>query len=157
MHKGLKATSTDTKTLRHNLTHIEEFINQHHVLTLATNTQDGELSVCNLFYVYDSTRQSFVFASDEKTTHMQNIQSFSNRVAGGIVLETKEVGKIQGLQFRADVISVKSAELKKLYFTRYPYALALAPRLWECCMKWAKLTDNRFGFGKKVVWEKEEV
>jgi uncharacterized protein YhbP (UPF0306 family) len=134
------------------LQHIECFIAKHHVLTLATHSLDGMLRACNLFYVYDTQTLSFVFASDPKTDHIQNILE-CNDVAGTIVLETEEVGKIEGLQFLAKVTLVACSDLKKIYFERYPYARVMQPTLWQCRVHHFKLTDNRFGFGKKIVWE----
>lgn len=128
---------------------IESFIGKHHVLSLATSDGD-ELSVCNLFYLY--SERCFVVASSDETTHIKHIK-IDSKVAGGIVLETKEIGKIQGLQFRGVFKELDNAKLKKAYFKRFPYALAMLPKLWKIEMSYFKLTDNRLGFGKKVIWQ----
>jgi len=132
---------------------IENFIAHHHVLSLATYS-DGRLSACNLFYAYDNQTQTFVVASSEDTTHIQDI-TINTQVAGTIVLETDEVGKIQGLQFRGEFVKLNDKALAKLYFTRFPYALAMLPTLWKIQISFFKLTDNRLGFGKKIVWQRE--
>ncbi|MEJ2373224.1 MAG: hypothetical protein P8Y16_05450, partial [Sulfurimonas sp.] len=69
-----------------------------------------------------------------------------------ILLETKEIGKIQGLQFRGIFRKNEDKELSKLYFKTFPYALALQPKLWIIDVDYFKLTDNRLGFGKKIIW-----
>ena len=129
---------------------IEHFIAQHHVLTLAT-CSDGEVSACSLFYVYDVSLQTFIVASAKDTLHIRHIE-LHNKVAGNIVLETDEVGKIQGLQLRGTFLPNPSKEQKALYFKRYPYALAMKPTLWRLEVDFFKLTDNRLGFGKKLIW-----
>ena len=129
---------------------IEAFIANHHVLTLATMGE--ELSACSLFYAYDSQSNSFIVASSEDTLHIQNIQQ-NPKVAGNILLETKEVGKIQGLQFRGVCSALREGKLKALYFKAFPYALAVAPKLWQIKVDYFKLTDNRLGFGKKLIWQ----
>ena len=137
-----------------NLEKIEQFIEEHHVLSLATTGK--ELSVCSLFYTYDKESHSFIVASSKDTLHIQNIQ-ISSDVAGNILLETKEVGKIQGLQFGGICHAVSEKRLKLLYFKHFPYALALTPKLWQIRVNFFKLTDNRLGFGKKLIWQDSSV
>ena len=132
------------------LAKITAFIEKHHVMTLATTWQDRP-SACSLFYVYDAKSLSFVVASSEDTTHIKQIKENAS-VAGNILLETDEVGKIEGLQFSALMQKVTDERLKKLYFKRFPYALALLPTLWQIEVSRFKLTDNRLGFGKKISY-----
>ena len=127
------------------------FLDEHHVMSLAT-TYLNELSVCSLFYVYAKDKNSFVVASSDETTHIEHIKKNSD-VAGNILLETKTVGKIQGVQFRATFRNLEDRELKKLYFKAFPYALALSPKLWQIKVNYFKMTDNKLGFGKKIIWQ----
>ena len=134
-----------------NLQKIEDFIAQHHVLTLATSV-DNAVRACSLFYAYDLSSRSFIVASSEDTLHIQQIQK-NPKVAGNILLETEEVGNIQGLQFRGIFKEIEDAKLTTLYFKTFPYALALRPKLWQIKVDYFKLTDNRLGFGKKLIWQ----
>ncbi|OIP56436.1 MAG: hypothetical protein AUK54_02070 [Helicobacteraceae bacterium CG2_30_36_10] len=131
---------------------INSFINEHHVMSLATSN-NMELSVCSLFYAYCSNELSFVVASSDETMHIKNIKQ-NKIVAGNILLETKSVAKIQGLQFRGEFILLEDESSRKLYFKEFPYALAMQPKLWKIKVNYFKLTDNRFGFGKKLIWKK---
>ncbi len=132
------------------LLRIDKFLQQHHVMSLATFFED-ELSVCSLFYAYSKDINSFVVASDEKTTHIKHIEKNPN-IAGNIVLETKTVGKIQGVQFSGEFKKLDNDMLKKLYFQKFPYAKVLNPQLWYIEVKHFKMTDNRLGFGKKLIY-----
>ncbi len=134
---------------------ITAFIEEHHVLTLAT-TVENEVSACSLFYAFDLKSSSFVVASSEDTLHIEHIHK-NQKVAGNILLETKEVGKIQGLQFRGVFTILEEVKLKALYFKTFPYALALAPKLWQIKVDFFKLTDNRLGFGKKLIYKSASV
>ncbi|MEA3227435.1 MAG: hypothetical protein U9P38_00020 [Campylobacterota bacterium] len=127
---------------------INSFLEQHHVMSLAT-TDFVELSVCSLFYSYSKEKNSFVVASDRSTTHIQHILQNSN-ISGNILLETKTVGKVQGVQFQGKMKLLKDSELKALYFKTFPYALTMLPTLWQIEVKYFKMTDNRLGFGKKI-------
>ncbi len=77
------------------------------------------------------------------------------KVAVGITLETRIVGKVQGVQI-CGVASRGNDEDKRLYIKRFPYA-ALAPlNIWAVEPTFIKLTDNTLGFGKKLIWSNQE-
>ncbi len=133
-----------------NLEKISLFISKHHVMSMAT-TNNAELSVCSLFYAYDADKLCFVVASSDETLHVKHVLQ-NSAVAGNILLETDEVGRIQGLQFRAVMQEVHDDALKKLYFKTFPYALVMLPKLWQIKVNYFKLTDNRLGFGKKIIY-----
>lgn len=130
---------------------ITAFIDSHHVMSLATTDKES-LSVCSLFYAYDAESLSFVVASADATTHVLHTQKNPN-IAGNILLETALVGKIQGVQFWGIFEELQSKKLKTLYFKKFPYALALNPKLWSIKVNRLKMTDNTLGFGKKILWE----
>lgn len=133
---------------------IAEFIAEHHVLTLATCVLNKPWCA-NCFYTFDSNDTAFIFSSDIETRHAK--EALENAaVAGSIVLETEIIGKIQGLQFSGTMTLLKDIELrkaKKLYLKRFPYALLKKTTLWKLQISYAKLTDNRLGFGTKLIWE----
>ncbi len=134
---------------------IIDFIQQHHVLTLATSTKN--IPYCaNCFYVYLEKENLLVFTSDNDTKHIRNVMENKN-VAGSIVLETKVVGKIRGIQFTGEMFELKGDLLKKakkIYLKRFPYAALMKTTLWAVEITFLKLTDNRLGFGKKLIWKK---
>ena len=130
---------------------IASFLDEHHVLSLATSSGD-ELSVCSLFYTYCKTSNSFIVASDDKTLHIEHISKNKN-IAGNIVLETKTIGKIKGVQLRGEFLVLEDEELKQLYFKAFPYAKLMKPKLWQIKVNYFKMTDNNLGFGKKIIWE----
>lgn len=132
-----------------------KFINKHHVLTLATSVND--IPYCaNCFYVYLENEKMFVFTSDNETKHVQDALK-NNYVGGSIVLETNVVGKIQGIQFNG-IMNLPEGDLKKTankaYMKRYPFAKLMNTQLWVLELDFLKLTDNRLGFGKKLIWRK---
>lgn len=132
---------------------IYKFIDKHHVMSLATSNCD-EISVCNLFYAYDKITNSFIVASSLDTDHIKNVLKNKN-VAGSVVLETKIVGKIQGLQFKGEFLKLEDENLKAIYFDEFAYAVALNPLLWQIKINYFKYTDNTFGFGKKFIWQRD--
>jgi uncharacterized protein len=129
---------------------IDRFIHEHHLLTLATMGE--RLWCCSMFYAYDPQSVSFIVASDETTEHMKNVAQ-NLHVAGTVALETKTVGKIQGIQF-VGVMEQCSERLTSLYFETFPYARIMNPTLWEIRLDEVKMTDNTLGFGKKISWKR---
>ncbi len=134
------------------------FINEHHVLTIASSINDHPWSA-NCFYVYLKDEAAFVFTSDDDTRHGQEFDK-NPELAGSVVLETNVIGKIQGIQFsglaeRPDKELHKKA--KKAYLKRYPVAALMKTSLWILKLNHIKLTDNRLGFGKKLRWNREDV
>ena len=133
---------------------IVDFIKRHHVLTLATATGDGVPYCAACFYAYDKERNRLIFTSDDKTNHAQQMLQNTN-VAIGITLETRIVGKVQGVQICGKA-ERGSDEDKRVYIKRFPYA-ALAPlNIWAVEPSFIKLTDNTLGFGKKLIWNNQE-
>lgn len=133
------------------------FIKKHHVLTLAT-AAEGAPYCSNLFYTYLEEKNVFVFTSSENTRHAAEMKN-DGRVAGSVVLETEIVGKIQGLQFQGIVLKPEGELLeaaRTAYLKRFPFAVFMDVELWVLELTFAKLTDNRLGFGRKLVWERDK-
>lgn len=133
---------------------ITTFIRKHHVLTLATVGGDNLPYVANCFYAYDTLRNRIIFTSDLTTRHAQEM-TLKPRVALSIVRETRIVGCIEGIQIEG-VAERGSDEAKRIYIKRFPYAAVAPLTLWEVEPTRMKLTDNKLGFGKKLIWQKEE-
>ncbi|NVN95691.1 MAG: pyridoxamine 5'-phosphate oxidase family protein [Bacteroidetes bacterium] len=135
-------------------TRIIDFISEHHIFTLATSYNNQPYtSTC--FYVYIAELNMFVFTSDITTKHITDAinQPF---VAGAIALETSIIGKIRGIQFTGFIKKLEKKELseaKKAYIIRFPIALLAKTTLWGITPNYIKMTDNRLGFGKKIIWE----
>lgn len=132
---------------------ITDFIMSHHVLTIASINDDRPWCA-NCFYAFLHDENAFVFTSDGETRHGSEFLKNKN-VAGSVVLETSVVGKIQGIQFEG-IIEEPEGEMagiaKKCYLKRFPYAVFMNTHLWIVKLRSVKMTDNRLGFGKKLLW-----
>jgi uncharacterized protein YhbP (UPF0306 family) len=97
---------------------------------------------------------SFVFTTAEGTRHGAEMAA-NQRVAAAIALETRVVGRLQGLQIEGTVHRPEGAELtaaRRAYLRRFPYAAAMPDlELWTLSPSLMKLTDNTLGFGKKLI------
>lgn len=143
---------------------ITAFIGRHRVMTLAVasvSSTPGDLSpelwCCNLFYAWMPERRAFVFTSPEATRHAAMFME-NPTVAASVVLESKVVGRLQGLQIqgmvcRADAAAPELlAAARKAYLRRFPFAAPMLSDLWVLQVTRLKYTDNTLGFGTKILW-----
>ena len=131
------------------------FLNEHHLLTLATS-QNNKPYCCNLFYVYDQVSNQLIFSTETKTKHAQDFITNTN-VAGSVALETKNVSKIQGVQLLGTIQELKGERLKiakEQYIKAFSYAASMDLHLWVMPLNFIKMTHNKLGFGKKLIWQK---
>ena len=136
---------------------IIQFFNKHHVLTVATSIND-EPWCANCFYVYLEDENALVFTTDKDTRHGKEFM-INSLVAGSVVLETKIIGIIRGIQFQGRISEPGGELLEKVtkaYIKKFPVAMLMQTHLWIIRLTHIKMTDNRLGFGKKLIWKKEE-
>ena len=134
---------------------ILSLIREHHIFTLAV-TREAQPWCATCFYVYDEESNLFIFTSEDDTRHIRDAVETGNfLVAGAIALETKMIGKIRGIQFSGRLHNLKGEVLKtskKLYLQKFPIARFSTLMLWGIKPDMMKMTDNRLGFGKKLIW-----
>lgn len=133
---------------------IADFLKAQTVFTLAT-CEDDQPHCSTCFYAYSEQYNMIVFKSSEKTEHIRQV--LLNNLVGGSVLPDKlQTGKIKGVQFKGKMFEPESqclSDLKKTYYAKYPFALAMGGEVWVIQLSWIKFTDNTLGFGKKIKWE----
>ena len=136
---------TDSRVIR--------FFRKHHVLTIATSAEN-EPWCANCFYVYLEEENALVFTTGNDTRHGKEFLK-NSLVAGSVVLETMIIGKIRGIQFQG-IVSEPEGDLlslaKRAYLKRFPIAALMDTHLWIVRLTYIKMTDNRLGFGKKLIW-----
>ena len=131
---------------------IINFFRKHHVLTIATSA-DNIPWCASCFYVYLEEENALVFTTDHDTRHGREFAKNQN-VAGTIALETLIIGKIRGIQFSGSVSEPEGDLAKKAesaYLKKFPIAMLMETRLWIVRITFIKYTDNRLGFGKKLI------
>jgi uncharacterized protein len=133
-----------------------KFFKKHHVLTIST-TVNNEPWCANCFYVYLEKENSLVFTTGSDTRHGKEFL-INQLVAGTVVLETMVLGKIRGIQFQGTVSESEGDLLKRAktgYLLRFPVAALMDTHLWIAKLTHIKMTDNRLGFGKKIIWAQD--
>ncbi len=138
---------------------ITEFIKEHHLTTL-TVAAGGDIWSWHAFYVFIEEENVFVITSEQKTRHISLfLTDPQKRVAGAIGLETEQIGLIRGVQFKAEMELCSQPFLNRYrlrYLRRFPYAVLKGGDLWVVRITELKFTDNRLGFGKKLLWNSKD-
>ncbi|RAX58214.1 hypothetical protein CCZ01_03840 [Helicobacter monodelphidis] len=122
---------------------------QHHLLFLCTLYED-EPQCAPLFYAFAKKPYRLIVASDPKTKHAKAALQ-NPKVGGAIGLETSEIGKISGIQFKG-FWRESTLQEKAIYFSKFPYSAPMLPHLWCILLIETKITDNEhLGFGQKEI------
>ncbi|MBU9812518.1 hypothetical protein J1785_22645 [Rahnella sp. SL6] len=139
------------------LQHILKFLKKNHVLALCA-TADGEVWSANCFYVTDEGSMTLYFMTELKTLH-GSLMSRSPHIVGTIAPPPKSIALIKGIQYRGEATVLNGEEesrARSQYCKRFPVAIAMKAPVWALRLSHIKMTDNALGFGKKLVWDREE-
>jgi len=69
--------------------------------------------------------------------------------------EGEEGVKIPSLQVsESPSLQVFKTKARKAYIKKFPFAIAAKLDLWVLQLEYVKMTDNRLGFGRKIVWRR---
>ena len=141
-------------------TRVLTFIREHHIFTLAVS-RDNRPWCATCYYVYLEDQNMFVFTSGHDTKHVTDVVETGNYyAAGAIALETRMTGKIRGIQFAGLMKELSVNELKtakSAYLKAFPVARLAKLHLWGLEPNILKMTDNRLGFGKKILWQSNKL
>ncbi len=130
------------------------FFNKQHLLSLATYDA-GQVYSASCFFSYYEKDNFLIFSSDKNSRHIKEAMKITS-IAGTIALDTKRIGIIKGIQFIAKIEEAKNELLKiakSSYLSKFPYARFHLQELWILRLKYIKYTDNKLGFGKKIIWQ----
>ena len=133
---------------------ITEFIERNHVVSLALVCPDGTLWASNSFYVYDHDKVALIILSNEKSRHAKAMH-FHSYIAGTISGQTKDIRKIQGIQFMATAKHLESKSddgARRLYYKKFPLARVIPSEVWILHFEELKFTDNTLFFAEKTLW-----
>ncbi len=134
-----------------------DFLAAHNTLTLATVGEDGQPHAAALFYAFTPELQ-LIFLSEPDTLHARHIGEGAP-AAVTIQADGQDWQRITGLQMHG-MVRPAGDSARQTYLARFPFiartetlARALKDvRFYEITPAWARLIDNRLGFGHKQEW-----
>jgi hypothetical protein len=134
---------------------IVSYIKANNILTVCT-ARDNLPWSASCFYAFDKEAMTFYVLTSLDTRHGAEMRDNPN-VAGTVSSQQANVAKIRGLQFagRTFLLSGEAEERgRALYYKRFPLARLHAAPLWSIVADTLKYTDNSFGFGTKLLWDR---
>ena len=134
---------------------IQEFMENHNTMTLATHGIDGPRAAA-VFYATIKKSASLIFVSSPESDHIKNLE-INKKCAATIQDDGLEWEKIKGLQLKGE-INQANKKYWENYLRKYPYirtskelSKALEKgNLYEFRITWARLIDNTKGFGNRT-------
>ena len=137
---------------------LADFLAAHDTLTLATTGPDGPAAAA-LFYAPLREGLLLLFVSDPTSRHARHLAA-DPRCAATVHADGQAWRGIRGAQLRGSAAPAPRRDWPR-YLARFPMAatvpeLAAAlgrTRLYRLEVAWARLIDNRQGFGHRDEWE----
>jgi uncharacterized protein len=146
------------------ISRVAEFLDAHHVMSLATVGEDGP-HAANLFYARDGC--ALIWISDPASRHSRHIEERAD-VAATIARDCCDFTDVQGLQVRGSASRIGPRESNRARASlgaRYPFLQRLSEgtlrdayeraQLYRLEPAWMVFIENQSGFGSKTVFGSE--
>jgi uncharacterized protein len=136
---------------------IIKFIEKQKVATVCCIDDDGSPYCFSCFYVFDKSSY-FLYFKTSSSSHHSSLLEKNPAVAGTIQPDKLNPLAIKGLQYQGHVLNtddVKSGIAKAFYHYRFPFASVMPGHVRIIELTEIKMTDNSAGFGKKILWKKD--
>lgn len=134
-----------------------EFLLQHHVLSLAIQDAEGPWAA-SCFYACDLDAARLLVLTSPQTRHGRQM-ALTALLAGTISGQPEQWRDICGVQFvaRATLLTDEAARRALDCFTaRHPIAKLGPSAIWALELQTLKYTSNRYMFGQKTWWQRED-
>lgn len=135
---------------------IAEFLQRHHVLSLAVQDAQG-LWAASCFYACDLAAGQLIVLTSLKTRHGQQMTQMPV-VAGTISGQPEHWRDICGLQFTARAQLLDGAEADaalECFAVRHPIARLKRTDIWALRLEQLKYTSNDYLFAQKTHWQRD--
>lgn len=134
---------------------IIQFINGQKIATVCGADEAGNPYCFHCFYAFNAQAGLLYYKSSPEVYHTKLLLQ-RPLVAGTIQPDKLNTLAVQGIQFEGELLPQGHALTNgaaSVYYKRMPYALALPGEIFTLRITRIKMTDNRRGFGKKLLWE----
>lgn len=136
---------------------ISEFIKKQTVASICCLDLENNPYCFSCFYAFDDENGLLFFKSSASAKHSAFLLQ-QQKIAGTINPDKLNKLAVKGIQFSGVVLTPSQVtHAAQIYHMRFPFALAIPGDLWAVCINEIKMTDSTMGFGKKIVWKREEI
>ena len=137
---------------------IFQFIQQQMSASICCIDETGKPYCFSCFYAFNSTSGFLYFKSSANSHHAVLMKK--NLFVAGTILPCKQSKiLVKGIQFEAIVLDTQQPLVTQnlgIYLKKHPLALAIPGDIWTLQINHIKMTDSTLGFGKKIIWNRDE-
>ncbi|MBS1666345.1 MAG: pyridoxamine 5'-phosphate oxidase family protein [Bacteroidetes bacterium] len=137
---------------------IIEFIKTQTCASICCADHTNRLHCFTCFYAVDIDEGLLYFKSSSNSTHVTILEN-NPKVAGTILPDKLNKTKIKGVQFWGEVSwhpQQKTKVASVSYHKKFPSAVMIPGDVFAISITEIKMTDNSFGFAKKVSWKRTQ-
>ena len=138
---------------------ISNFILKQTCASICCMDEKGHPYCFTCFYSFDSEEMLLHYKSSTETRHSVLLLRHP-LVAGTILPDSLSILQIRGIQFEGFILPFDHSHTKNAsshFHQKHPVALAMPGEIWTVKLTSIKFTDNTLGFGKKLIWSREEL
>ena len=137
---------------------IEKFIQQHTCASFCCMDKGPTPYCFSCFYAFNPEDVLLYFKS-AADSHHSGLMKENRSIAGTILPDKLNLFRIRGIQFEGIVLFNDDPlilQASTYYYKKFTVAKAMAGEIWTVRINKIKFTDNSLGFGKKLLWEREQ-
>ena len=137
---------------------IAGFLEQQTCASVCCIDDEGRPYCFTCYYAFN-TKAGIMYFKSSANSHHAGLMKKNPFVAGTILPDKLNKIMIKGLQFEALVLDTQQPLVKRslgIYLKKHPLALAIPGDIWALKINYIKMTDSALGFGKKIIWRREE-
>ena len=137
---------------------IIQFLKEQTSASICCVDATGKPYCFSCFYAFNSITGLLYFKSSANSHHSALMQE-NSFVAGTVLPDKLNKILVKGIQFEAVVIDTQQPLVKQtlgIYLKKHPLALVIPGDIWALQINHIKMTDSTLGFGKKIIWNRDQ-
>lgn len=137
---------------------ILHFAQNQKVATICCINEDGNPYCFSCFFLFNSEEYLLYFKSSPASYHV-GLMIKKPVVSDTILPDKLNTLAIKGIQFEGFVLPpghLLANGSSKNYYRKFPFALAVSGEVYTIQLTGIKMTDGSKGFGKKIIWKRNE-
>ncbi len=138
--------------------HIIDFMKGQKAASVCCADANGHPYCFSCYYTFNEKDHLLLFKTSKDSHHAQLLDKKAE-VAGTILPDKLENLTVKGIQFSGILLEAEHilcVNSSKLYHKKFPFALAMSGDVMSIRLDTIKMTDSSMGFGKKLLWAREE-
>lgn len=138
---------------------INTFLQNQSVMTVCYADDDNNPFCFPCFFAFNRNQRLLYFKTSPSSNHSLVLVNKPG-VSGTILPDKLNVLALKGVQFQGRVLPPGHQLMHhaaRCYYQKFPLAMVIPGVIYAIELSEIKLTDGAKGFGKKMIWRKEEV